>query len=139
MRPRTLLDTGPLVAILDRSDPHHAWALRTFSTLEPPLHSCEAVLAEATHLLNRNGLSTQGPLAFVERGAVVLDFRVQEEIVAIRALMSQYANVPMDFADACLMQMAERVPGSTVVTIDSDFFVYRTSQGGAVSVIAPSE
>jgi len=116
----TVLDTGPLVALLDRTDPHHAWAVETFESLAPPFLVCDAVLTEVAHFL---GDSTALRAAW-SAGELVVDLNSQEHQRRICALLEKYA--PMDFADACVVTMAEIHHPATVVTIDrKDFTRYR--------------
>jgi predicted nucleic acid-binding protein len=125
MRGRALLDTGPLVAFLDRRDGYHRWATEQWDQIEPPLFTCEPVLSEACFLLR--DVSGGGPavLDLVVRGVLRVGLAIEREAAAIRRLMSRYASVPMSLADACLVRMAERQPGSRVLTLDRDFRVYR--------------
>jgi len=134
---RILLDTGPLVALLNRRDRYHAWARDRFAEIEPPLATCEAVVVEACHLLGGERGRSGVVLEVFARGAVEIDFLLREEIVAIRELRTRYANVPMDLADACLVRMAELASGSQVLTLDSDFAIYRMHGRRVIPTISP--
>src|SRR5689334_8696418 len=106
-------------------DAQHRWVHDQLGEIRPPLLSCEAVLAEACHLLEHiSGVSGQ-VVQLLSRGFVAAPFRVSEDAVAIERLMTRYANVPMSLADACLVRMAERIDGSAVLTFDGDFRIYR--------------
>jgi uncharacterized protein len=120
-----LLDTGPLVALMDRRDRHHAWAEAQFAEILPPLLTCEAVLAEACFLVIRAGRSMEEPLKLLKRGVLQLAFDLSENVEQVSTLMVRYANVPMSLADACLVRMSELAPDSVVLTLDSDFHIYR--------------
>jgi len=98
-----IVDTGPLVALLDAREPHHAWARETLGTLEPPLQTCEAVLSEACFLLRRVRGGRNAALSLVSQGVVALDFQLAPELEAVRKLMAKYVSVPMALADACLV------------------------------------
>jgi predicted nucleic acid-binding protein len=132
-----LVDTGPLVAYLDRSDRDHEWAKEEFMRLTRPLLSCEAVIAESLFLLRRGGIDPDGLLDLIGRGVVVLEFSLAAEIGAIQQLMKTYRNVPMSLADACLVRMAEIHEKSTVMTLDSDFTIYRKSRRKVIPLLCP--
>ena len=76
-------------------------------------------------------------LRLVRTGALVLDFRTEEEIGTLEKMIEQYRNVPMDFADACLVRMNEQHPDSQVMTLDSDFDIYRRHRKEVIPVIRP--
>lgn len=132
-----LVDTGPLVAYLDRGDRDHMWAKDAFKQLARPLLTCEAVIAEALFLLRRGGIDSDGLLCLISRGLVVPDFSLATEIGAIHQLMKTYRNIPMSLADACLVRMAEIHEHSKVMTLDSDFVVYRKSRRKVIPLLRP--
>lgn len=132
---RILADTGPLVAYLDKSDRDHAWARDQFMRLTEPLMSCEAVVAETLFLLRRGGIFPDGLLELIRRGILVPDFSLVEEIEPILQLMRKYRDIPMSLADACLVRMAEIHPSSAVMTLDSDFRIYRKSRRRSIPLL----
>ena len=136
---RFVLDTGPLVALLRKRDPHHAWAKQTLSRLTSStslsLATCEAVLVEACFLLRSFAGGEDAVLALVDH--LVLDFRLASEITAVRKLMEKYRSVPMSLADACLVRMTETDPDSVVLTLDRDFHIYRRNGRHVVPVLSP--
>ena len=132
-----IVDTGPLVAYLDRSDRDHAWAKEFFMQITSPLLTCEAVIAESLFLLRRGGINPDGLLYLIGRGLVVPDFSLAAEIQAIQHLMKTYRNIPMSLADACLVRMAELHENSKVMTLDSDFVVYRKSRRKVIPLLRP--
>ena len=132
-----LVDTGPLVALLNGRDAFHPWARAILSEVEPPLRTCEAVLSEACFLLRRVSRGPDAVLQLVSRGVVEIPFRLDAELAAVRKLMARYANVPMSLADACLVRMTELDAGATVLTLDADFRVYRRNGRQAVQAILP--
>ncbi len=94
---RTLLDTGPVVALLVAEDAHSAWAHRVWGELEPPLLTCEAVLSEAQFLIARFGGNPRAVLEFVERGVINVAFGVQNEVRRLLELpvgLPKPAHVP---------------------------------------------
>ncbi|MCP5532063.1 MAG: PIN domain-containing protein [Akkermansiaceae bacterium] len=134
---RIIVDTGPLVAYLDRSDHDHPWAKDQFMSQTDPLLTCEAVIAETLFLLGRGGIAPDGLLALVERDLVIPEFSLRPEIEAVSKLMRTYRDTPMSLADACLVRMSEIHESSLIMTLDSDFTVYRKSRRRIVPVIMP--
>ena len=132
-----IVDTGPLVAVLNRRDTHHQWAVEQFKAFSPPFLTCEAVLTEASHLLHRMGFHPDTIFDLIKPGAVYPDFDLKQESNAVHALLKQYRDVPMDLADACLVRMAELHSGSRILTLDADFHIYRIHKREAVPVLMP--
>jgi predicted nucleic acid-binding protein len=137
MREPVLLDAGPLVAGLDQREQHHAWAIDQIRNTATPFLTCEAVLSEACFLLRKVPGGTQSVMRLIDRGIVLVPFRFAEDAEAIAQLLARYANVPMSFADACLVRMAEQYPKSAVLTIDSDFKIYRKNVRQLIPTIMP--
>jgi uncharacterized protein len=120
-----LLDTGPLVSFLGSGLQYHDWAVEQWKVLRPPLLTCEPVLTEAALLLRREGRDADSLFALLERGVVRIALSVQEQQADLRALMRRYRNRPMSLADACLVRLSEIHSASEVLTLDSDFRIYR--------------
>ncbi len=131
-----ILDTGPWVALLCRDERHHAWAKTQFAHAETLL-TCEAVVAETCFLLTRAGFDPGKALAFVERGIVRIGMALGEEIASVRALFERYDNVPAALADACLIRLAELYEPCRILTLDSDFRIYRRHGRKTIPLIAP--
>jgi predicted nucleic acid-binding protein len=138
MRPTVLLDTGPLVAFLNRRDEHHAWARREFALLHPPLLTCEAVMAEACWLLRDLPGDPGAALELVVRGVVKTPFRLEHDVAAVRRAMARYEDLPMSLADACLVRMAELHDHAEVLTLDHHFRIYRLPNRRAIPVRMPA-
>ena len=134
---RYAIDTGPLVALLSRGDVNHRWARQTLDSLEPPLFTCEAVLSETCFLGREAKGDPDDILALVERGLLVVDFRVGPQTSAVRKLMTKYADVSMSLADACLVRMTELDAEMTVITTDDAFAAYRRVGRGAIPTLMP--
>jgi predicted nucleic acid-binding protein len=134
-----IADTGPLVAYFDRSDQHHAWAKEVMATLTEPLLTCDAVLAEATFLLQRGGIAAGLPMRMIERGLLRPDFSIASEAASLRALLERYNDVPMSLADACVVRMSELRHDAKVWTADSDFTIYRRNRRSIIPLIMPVE
>jgi predicted nucleic acid-binding protein len=133
----TIVDTGPIVALLSDSDRWHGWAKEQFAALRAPLATCEAVLAETSYLLGSDGRAAEGLFGLLERSVLKVEFNLAAEHRALRALMRRYANVPMSLADACLVRMSELSDDASVLTLDSDFRIYRRLGRRAIPLITP--
>ncbi len=133
---RTIMDSGPLVAWFSKRDGHHEWAARIMDDLPSGALICEAVLAEVCHLVAKDGVAAASVLKLVEQNDLLLVSLIGQ-ISAIRALMDQYKDAPMDFADACVVRMTELNPGSAVCTTDSHFRFFRKSSGEVIALLAP--
>jgi len=132
-----VVDTGPIVALLDADDKHHAWVLAQFSRLRPPLITCEAVLTEASFLIARVGENVSVVSALVDRGVLSVKQLFDAESPAITRLVRRYANVPMSLTDACLVRLVELTPHATLFTLDSDFEIYRQKGRSLIPSLAP--
>lgn len=121
-----LLDAGALVSILDRSQPQHLECADYFRSWTGEVVSTEAVLTGATHLLSRIGAGPRTCLDFFLRGGAVLVPTSTAALSRCRELMDQYSDLPMDYADATLVALAEDLSSTLVMTTDRrDFGVYR--------------
>ncbi|MEO6772663.1 MAG: PIN domain-containing protein [Kofleriaceae bacterium] len=120
-----LVDTGWIVAVLDRSERNHQRCVDAVEDLAAPLVTCEAVIAEACYLLRDVRGAVETVIENVEKGVFEVPFRLSSSSRAIRALLKKYARVPMDLADACLVQLADELETGKILTLDSDFHVYR--------------
>jgi predicted nucleic acid-binding protein len=118
-----VVDAGFLVALLSRRDAAHSWAVAQASRLPPPWSTCEAALSEAAHLVEPHG--TKSLAALIRRGAVLCPFRFADDVEAVLRLLEKYVDVPMSFADACLVRMTETLNDAVLLTTDADFRIYR--------------
>ncbi len=135
---RIVIDTGPLVALLNRRDRHHVWVRDVLDTVEPPIFTCEAVVSEACFVLGRLSGGTDAVLELLSTNIMKIDFRLLSEIDVVRGLMRKFANVPMSLADACLVRMTELDVATVLVTMDSDFRVYRRNRRRIIPTIMPT-
>ena len=138
MTEAVLVDTGPLVAFLNRRDRYHEWSKDIFAELVPPVLSCEAVLSEACFLLRNTRGGGEAVLRLVDRGLVKLPFRLEADAAPVRRLLSRYADVPMSLADACLVRMSEQISGSVLLTLDRDFKLYRKHSRNVIPTRMPA-
>ena len=139
MRRLILLDTGPLVALLDRRDRYHAWARAQWAEIEPPLLTCEAILSEACFLLRKIPPGGQAVMELADRGIVAIPFHLKDHAKRVAGLVKRYATVPMSLADGCLICMSEMLTESKVLTVDRDFRLYRRHGRQVVPIIMPGD
>ena len=125
-----LVDTGPLVALFDPRDDAHATAQQKLSTLSDELMTTVPVLAEAFYVLGPASRGSAGLREFVMRGALSLWWFSERSLQRAFRLMDDYADQPMDLADASLVTAAEALRTTRVFTIDrKDFLAYRVRIG----------
>ena len=137
MPSRTLVDAGPLVSFLRVAEEDHEWAVAQFKRF-PRFVTCEAVIAEACARLNCLECDPRKVVEMVEAGALVVDFDLNANAKRVHSLMEKYSDLPMDFADACLVTMMEIHPDSQIVTIDrNDIITYRRNGRVAIPAIFP--
>lgn len=121
-----LVDTGAILALLDRTDRWHDSCVNSFRQLRLPLLTSEAVLTELFHLVGDERRDMEAAWNFVRSGAVLLGTVENSELPYIHTLMSRYWDRPMDFADATLVYLAKRESLSVILTVDhADFATYR--------------
>ena len=138
--PSVVVDTGPIVALLDADEAHHDWARGQFDSLAPPLPTCEAVLSETSFLVQRAGADPSIALTLVERGVlrVMQLLESGEDTLAIGGLIRHYRDVPMSLADACLVRRVERTIRASIMTLDSDFHIYRQARRRVIPLLVPA-
>lgn len=137
MEPATILDTGPLVALLNRREKNHEWVKARLREVRAPLLTCEPVMTEAAFLLRRIDGASRALMALLARSALRIAFRLEEEHEHVALMMAKYADVPMSLADACLVRMSETIRAARIMTFDADFRVYRRSSRQVVPVTMP--
>lgn len=135
MAARILIDTGPMLAMINRRDRWNKRCNAILPHLPLPLVTSEAVLTELLYMVRGDHRAIQAVWTFVNSGAITLGAIGGQDLPALAALMKQYADVPMDFADATLVYLAQREGLNTVLTIDSDFLIYRISRRQRFRVI----
>ena len=139
MARRVLVDAGPIAALLDRRDTHHDWAKQQLAHLHQPLLTCEGVVSEVFFLLAhvRGRPSTFAELLRHTLIRVDSEFSYCEHLTEILDNVERYKNVPMSFADACLVRMTEIDRDLLVFTTDRDFLTYRRNRRERIPLIAP--
>ena len=136
MAASVLVDAGFLIALLSRRDANHDWAAAQAQDYSPPWKTCDAALSEAFHLLGPRGVPALASL--LGRRAVVSAFHLADTPEEVLELMRKYADVPMSFADACLVRMAEILPDPLLLTTDTDFRIYRRLSRRIIPSVLPS-
>lgn len=134
---KILIDAGPLYALINHREFYHHWATAQADRLDPPYYTCEAVISEAHFLLKKVYNGSKKLNKMITDGGIILAFSYADHIDHVNALMDTYANVPMSFADACLVRMAERYADGHLFTTDGDFRIYRRNQTKPLDVIMP--
>ncbi|MCP4653998.1 MAG: type II toxin-antitoxin system VapC family toxin [bacterium] len=122
MIPKGLIDTGAILALLDRSDRWHSRCVQAFESLRLPLATSAAVLAEVFHLVGDHPREVAAAWGFLRSGAVTVLPIGDGDLGELEALMEKYRDRPMDFADATLVHLARRESLVTVFTVDNDDF-----------------
>ena len=123
----TLIDAGPIIALFDRSDRFHSKITRFLKEQAFHLVTTWPVLTEASHLLDFDNRAQIAVLEWVYRGGIEL---FEADLSAVRRIIDltrKYNDVPMDLADATLVVAAEQLGIRDIISIDSDFYVYRTT------------
>ncbi len=134
---KAIIDTGPLVAILDKNEKHHVWAVQQIKQLSPPLLVCEAVLTETIFLLRNFPNACQALFGFLEGGALNIEFELAQNIREVNTILTKYRDQPASLADACLIRMSELNKEHLVFTLDSDFHIYRKHGRQPIKLIFP--
>ena len=135
MKTKVIVDTGPLVALLNRTDAAHDWVLEQLNNIAPPLLTCEAVLAEATYLTRDMPGARAALIEMIGEGFLSIGMAVADHHSALLGMIKRYADVPMSLADGCLVRLAELYPQSPVFTLDRDFNIYRKNGRQVIAVI----
>jgi uncharacterized protein len=125
---RALVDTGAVVALVNRADRFHARAVEWFRGFRGELLTTDAVITETAYVLAASGLHQQAALLWFERARAAGLLRVEpvEDYSVIAAILARYASLPCDYADASLIALAERSGVNAIATVDQrDFSIYR--------------
>ena len=130
-----LVDAGALIALLDRDDAKHDRAVEALKEIRDPLVTVWPALTEAMHLLADTHLGPETLCDMVFDQAVTMADLSAPDMARVKALMQKYRDVPMDFADAALVCVAEREQLTTMLTFDRHFTVYRLPRRVAFTVL----
>ncbi len=124
MKP-VLLDAGVIVALLDRSERFHQRCANAIRTLEAPMITCEAVIAESCYLLRNLRGAPETVMANVSAGIFQIPFNLTRSAQNVQRLLRKYHDCEIDLADACLIALAEEFASGNILTLDRDFLIYR--------------
>ena len=120
-----LLDTGVIVALLDRTEKTHSACAEAVHSSEAPLITCEAVIGEACYLLRNLPGASEAVIENVAAGNFQIPFQISLGAAGIRHIFRKYRDRKIDLADACLIRMADEFETGEILTLDKDFQVYR--------------
>lgn len=132
-----LLDTGPLVAYLASDEQFHSWATEQFERLDGQIITCEAVISEAWFLLRHHPRHLLQLQSMLSKGVFDLSFHLETEAPKVSRMMNRYGDVPMSLADACMVRLSELHPKMPLMTLDSDFEIYRRNGRQLIPVLWP--
>ena len=124
MKP-VLLDTGPIVALLDSSDKYHRACVEAISQTRTPLVTCEPVIAESCYLLRRIPQAVEAVLENVASGVFVIPLPLSQIARDVVRIIRSYRDRNVDLADACLVHLANDLGTGDILTLDRDFEIYR--------------
>jgi uncharacterized protein len=133
-----ILDSGPLVAMLDRREACHEWTVERLKEL--PLRefiTCEAVIAETFFSMAKLPAALKQVNRYVEDGSIRIEFGLQKEWGKVASIMEAYRDQGVSLADACLVRMSEIRPDSKVWTLDRNFRLYRRNGKERIPLIIP--
>jgi hypothetical protein len=131
-----ILDTGPWVALIDRSESRHTECVRWLKNFSGTLYSTEAVLTEVLYILNFSITAQCVALDFVLESVVEIVPSSADSLNKTKNLMKKYADLPMDFADATIVCLAAETGMQNIVTFDrKDFAIYKLPKKKSFTII----
>jgi predicted nucleic acid-binding protein len=122
---KILIDSGPLIALFDASDKYHCEAVKFIKSNTYPLVTTLASITETLHLLDFDRNAQIDFIEWVHKGAIEIHNIENSDFGRLKELTDKYRDLPMDFADSCLVYLAEKLNLNTIATIDRDFTIYR--------------
>lgn len=134
MKP-VLLDTGVIVALLDRSEQFHRSCATVVAGLESALVTCEAVIAESCYLLRNVPGAAEAVVENVAVGIFTVPFQLSQEAAAVNRILRKFRDRKIDLADACLICLADQFQTSDILTLDKDFEVYRWGRNNPFRIL----
>jgi predicted nucleic acid-binding protein len=138
MKP-VLLDTGFIVALLDRSESLHKTCARTVREVQAPLVTCEAVVTESCYLLRNLSGASEAVIQNIAAGIFQVPFQLFPETAAVKQLLRKYKDRKIDLADACLIRLADQFGTADILTLDRDFAVYRWGKNKPFRVLPSAD
>jgi uncharacterized protein len=128
MPERVIIDSGPLIALFDKDDYYHQKAIEFIKKFKGELLSNYAVITEVSHLLDFSVTVQIDFLQWIFDGGITIEHITSDDLVRIIELTEKHSDLPMDFADASLVVLCERMKIRDVASVDSDFGIYRTRE-----------
>ena len=123
---RAILDTGPWVALIDKSESKHDICVRWLKNFSGKLYSTESVLTEVLYLLNFSIKAQTAAIDFVLKSVVEIIPSSVESMKKVKILIKKYSDLPMDYADATIVCLAIDTGIQNIITFDQkDFNIYR--------------
>jgi predicted nucleic acid-binding protein len=122
---KLLVDAGPLIALFDASDQHHKRVISQVKRFDDVLVSTWPVVTEVHHMLDFNVQAQLNFMEWISLGGLKLMDLLEDDIDRIIELTTKYRDVPMDLADASLVVISEYLNTNRILSIDSDFLIFR--------------
>lgn len=122
----TLIDAGPLIALFNKNDKYHNLIKDFIKNYKGILSTTWPVITEVSHMLDFNIKTQIDFLTWIQLGAVQVEDIDNTDLKRIIELSKKYSDVPMDLADASLVVLSEKLNVKKIITIDSDYYIYRT-------------
>jgi predicted nucleic acid-binding protein len=132
-----LADSSFFVALFNDRERGHIRCKAAYNAYAGPLYTAESCITEALHLLGHAEAAVEAILTNVQQGALVIPFRLGDCASEIATLLSKYSDTPCDFADACLIAMANQLDTGDIFTLDSDFRHYRWRRTRRFNLLIP--
>jgi predicted nucleic acid-binding protein len=134
-----LLDTGFIVALLDRSENFHKACARAVREVRAPLVTCEAVITESCYLLRNLSGASEAVIENVAAGIFEVPFQLSRDTAGVKQVLRKYEDRKIDLADACLIRLADQFGTADILTLDQDFAVYRWGKNKPFRVLPISD
>ena len=138
MKP-VLLDTGVIVALLDRSEKFHKACAQTVREVEAPLVTCEAVITESCYLLRNLSGASEAVIENITAGIFQVPFQLSRDTAGVKQVLRKYKDRKIDLADACLIRLADQFGTADILTLDQDFAIYRWGKNKPFRVLPSTD
>lgn len=132
-----IVDTGPIVALLNKKDRYHGFVDEQMHSLQAPFYTCEAVITESFFLLQRVAHGTERLIELLDTEKIDFFFDYPKHKSRVHQIIQDYNKLPASFADAFLVSMFDTTPNASIFTLDSDFNIYRNFTGNTIPLISP--
>jgi predicted nucleic acid-binding protein len=132
-----LLDTGAIVALLDATDHFHQRCADALAELRAPLITCEPVIAESCYLLRNIEGAAEAILGSIASREFLLPIALADMASPVQRMFRKYRDRRIDLADAALIHLANEFQTADILTVDSDFHVYRWGRNNVFRMLVP--